>query len=159
LRFLRIAAIALIVVFLALQVVRPERTNPSSDPAHEIQAPRNVKRIIERSCYDCHSNETHWPWYSNIAPMSWALVEDVNEGRDELSFSEWNAYSASRRSHLLEEICEQVEKGEMPLTPYTLMHPSAKLTIEDKRALCVWAGIEGGGGNHGRGRGRGGRQR
>ena len=139
-RALRIGVIALLVVFAAIQVVRPERTNPPFDPADEIRAPRNVQPILERSCYDCHSNETRWPWYSNIAPMSWALADDVKEAREELSFSEWNAYTADHRAHMLEEICEQVEKGEMPQKPYTLMHPGAKLSIEDKRALCVWAG-------------------
>ena len=147
-------AIALAVVFLGIQVIRPERTNPPFDPANEIRAPRNIQPILERSCYDCHSNETRWPWYSNIAPMSWLLVEDVKEGRGELNFSEWNAYTADHREHMLEEICEQVKKGEMPLTPYTLMHPSAKLTIEDERALCVWTGLSGDSGK-GRGRGRG----
>ncbi len=141
-RVLRIVGIVLAVVFVAIQVVRPERTNPPFNPAHEIRAPRNVQPILERACYDCHSNETRWPWYSNIAPMSWALAHDVEEGRDELSFSEWSSYSESRRLHLLDEICEQVEKGEMPLKPYTLMHPRAKITIEDKRALCVWTGLE-----------------
>ena len=141
-RFLQVTGLILIVAFAGIQFVRPEKTNPSTDPANVLRAPRNVQAILKRSCYDCHSNETRWPWYSNLAPMSWTLVEDVEEGRDEMSFSEWNTYAADRRAHLLEEICEVVEKGEMPLKPYALMHPRARITIEDKRALCVWANQE-----------------
>ncbi|HEX8252220.1 MAG TPA: heme-binding domain-containing protein [Thermoanaerobaculia bacterium] len=137
-RLLKIAGVVLAVAFLAIQFVQPKRTNPPIVAADVLQAPRHIQPILKRSCYDCHSSATHWPWYSYIAPMSWALVHDVEEGRDELSFSEWNTYNADQREHLLEEICEVVQDGEMPLEPYTLMHPIAKLTIEDKRALCVW---------------------
>ncbi len=122
----------------AMQFVRTERTNPPVNAADVLRAPRNVQPILKRACYDCHSNETHWPWYSNIAPMSWLLAEDVEEGRAEMSFSEWNTYNADQRNHLLEEICKEVKRGEMPLKSYTFLHPSAKMTIEDKRALCVW---------------------
>jgi hypothetical protein len=148
-RFLKIAAVLLAVAFLAIQFVRPQRTNPPVNAADVLRAPRNVQPILERSCYDCHSSATRWPWYSNIAPFSWALADDVAEGREELSFSEWNTYNRSKRDHLLEEICEQIEKGEMPLKPYTLMHPGTKLTIEDKRALCVWTELERGRERHG----------
>ncbi|HEX8617166.1 MAG TPA: heme-binding domain-containing protein [Thermoanaerobaculia bacterium] len=154
-RFLLILLGLLVVAFVAIQFVRPERTNPPTNAADVLRAPRNVQPILKRACYDCHSNETHWPWYSNIAPMSWALVHDVEEGRAEMSFSEWNSYNADQRDHLLEEICEQVERGEMPLKPYTLLHPSAKLTIEDKRALCVWTDSLLPPHRRGRGRGRG----
>jgi Haem-binding domain len=138
-RVLRIALPILIVAFVAIQFVRPERTNPPVDPSLEVRAPANVQAILERSCYDCHSSETRWPWYSNIAPMSWTLVHDVEEGREEMSFSHWNSYSARDQEHLREEICEQVEDGEMPLKPYTLMHPRARLSDEDRRVLCGWS--------------------
>jgi hypothetical protein len=138
-RFLRVLVIALAIAFAAIQFVRPERTNPPVDPLLELRAPANVQAILERSCYDCHSNETRWPWYSNIAPMSWALAHDVEEGREEMSFSHWNTYSRREAEHLREELCEQVEDGEMPLKPYTLMHPRARLSDEDKRVLCGWA--------------------
>lgn len=136
---LQIVFVLLAIAFIGMQFIRPERTNPPVVAANVLVAPRNIEPILRRSCYDCHSSETRWPWYSHIAPFSWSLVQDVREGREEMSFSEWNTYSDSRRDHLLEEICEQVEKGEMPLKPYTIMHPRADLTIEDKRALCVWA--------------------
>jgi hypothetical protein len=155
-RILQIVVVLLAIAFIGMQFIRPERTNPPVNPANVLRAPRNVQPILKRSCYDCHSNETQWPWYSNIAPMSWRLVDDVSEGREEMSFSEWNTYNPSKRDHLLEEICEQIEKGEMPLKPYVIMHPRADLTIEDKRALCVWAEMERGErGDRGRGRGRG----
>jgi len=138
-RLLQIVFVLLAIAFIGLQFIRPERTNPAVVAANVLRAPRNIEPILRRSCYDCHSSETRWPWYSHIAPFSWRVVQDVREGRDEMSFSEWNTYSQSRRDHLMEEICDQVEKGEMPLKPYVIMHPRADLTIEDKRALCVWA--------------------
>jgi mono/diheme cytochrome c family protein len=137
-RVLRIALPILAVAFVAIQFVRPERTNPPVDPSLEVRTPVQVQAILERSCYDCHSSETRWPWYSNIAPMSWTLVHDVEEGREEMSFSHWNSYSVRDEDHLREEICEQVEDGEMPLKPYTLMHPRARLSDEDRRVLCGW---------------------
>jgi hypothetical protein len=141
-RFLIVVAVILLIAFVTIQFVnRPERTNPPVNSANVLRAPRNIEPILRRSCYDCHSNETKWPWYSGIAPMSWTLAHDVEEGRDELNFSEWNTYSESRQRHLLEEICEAVKKGEMPLKGYTFAHPSAKLTIEDQRALCVWTDL------------------
>ncbi|HYO78169.1 MAG TPA: heme-binding domain-containing protein [Thermoanaerobaculia bacterium] len=137
-RFLQLGGVLLALAFLGMQFIQPKRTNPPIVAANVLQPPRYIQPILKRACYDCHSSATHWPWYSYIAPMSWRVVHDVDEGRDELSFSEWNTYNPDQRAHLLEEICDVAEDGEMPLKPYTLLHPSAKLTIEDKRALCVW---------------------
>jgi len=136
---LTIVLVMLAIAFIGLQFLRPERINPPVVAANVLVAPRNIEPILRRSCYDCHSNETRWPWYSNIVPFSWRVVQDVREGREELSFSEWNTYDKWDRARLLEKICEQVEKGKMPLKPYVVMHPSADLTMEDRRALCVWA--------------------
>jgi hypothetical protein len=138
-RVLQIVVVLLAIAFIGLQFIRPERTNPAVVAADVLIAPRNVQPILKRSCYNCHSSETRWPWYSHIAPFSWRVVQDVREGREEMSFSEWNTYDKWERARLLEKICEQVEKGKMPLKPYVIMHPSADLTIEDQRALCVWA--------------------
>jgi hypothetical protein len=94
--------------------------------------------ILRRSCNDCHSSETVWPWYSNVSPVSWFLKSHIDEGRRELSFSEWATYPKRKRERKLHEMCEQVEAGEMPLKSYLPLHPSARLSDEDKRRLCEW---------------------
>ena len=133
----------LAVVFVAVQFVRPSRTNPPVDASRTIDAathvPADVHAILERSCFDCHSSETVWPWYSNVAPASWLLVDDVNDGRKELNFSEWGNYKARRKERKLKEICEQLESGEMPLKVYLPLHPRAKLSDADRTRLCAWA--------------------
>jgi Haem-binding domain len=98
----------------------------------------HVSGILTRACQDCHSNQTVWPWYSQIAPVSWLIVHDVNEGRGELNFSEWGRYTARRQDRKLKEICEQVERGKMPMPIYTFMHPQTKLTASDRKATCEW---------------------
>ncbi len=107
-----------------------------------MQVSPEVNAVLERSCNDCHSDKTHWPWYSNIAPLSWYLVHDVHEGRAELSFSNWGSYTTKRATRKLQEICEQTGKGTMPLKTYVLMHPDAKLSDSDKKLLCNWADQE-----------------
>jgi cytochrome c551/c552 len=146
-KILKWVILTLAVLFVLIQVVRPDRTNPPVDPTHTIQSslqiPPAVNAILERSCNDCHSNNTVWPWYSNVAPLSWWLVDHVNEGRSKLSFSEWKGMSARKAAHKLEEMCEQVEKGEMPLSSYLPLHPDAKLSDADKKTLCDWTKTEG----------------
>ena len=134
--------LVLVVLFVVAQVVRPDMTNPPVDPAKHLAAPPIVQPILDRSCQDCHSNETTWPWYSKVAPMSWMLADHVKEGRNELNFSEWQTYSARRKSKKLEEICEQVKEGEMPLWNYLPLHPSAKLSDADRQVLCQWSTSE-----------------
>ena len=135
--------IGLVMLFAAAQFIRPTRMNPSVDEQQTIQAggriPSEVSAILERSCYDCHSNTTVWPWYRNITPVSWWLVDHVNGARSELCFSEWGTYKPRRIARKLQEMCEQVEQNEMPLASYLLLHPAARLTDDDKRLLCDWA--------------------
>lgn len=142
-KFFKWFAIGAAVALLALQVRRPERTNPPVDPNRTIQAvlqvPPHVDEILQRSCNDCHSNTTHWPWYSNVAPVSWMVVDDVNEGREHLNFSEWASYPRNDAAHALEEICEETEKGQMPMKEYLWTHRDARLSNADVRALCSWA--------------------
>ena len=132
-----------VIAFIAMQFVRPSRANPPVDESKTIFAtgkvPQDVHAIIDRSCNDCHTHTTVWPWYSNIAPMSWLVVEDVEEGRKELNFSTWADSTPKRQEHKLEEICEVVEDREMPLKNYLLLHPSAKLSDVDRRRLCEWS--------------------
>ncbi len=136
LRWLRYALIVLVVVFIAIQFVPVDRTNPPV--TMDIDAPANVKAVLRRSCYDCHSNETNWRWYSYIAPVSWLVADDVDHGRSHMNFSTWDRYSPSDQRHLLEEALEEVEHGSMPLASYLFMHGQAELTEDDRRILAVW---------------------
>ena len=140
--FLLIVAI----VLLGVQFVRPVRTNPSVDQSRTIHARQQVNpqvaEILDRSCQDCHSNSTRWPWYSNVAPVSWFVIDHVNHARSHLNFSEWGSLDNRQAVKKLEEICEEVEDGEMPLKSYTYIHWSAKLTAEDVQTLCKWTAAE-----------------
>lgn len=141
-KYLKWAVIIIALVFVGIQFIRPARINPPFDEAQTIQAKLNpspeINQILERSCKDCHSNRTDWVWYSNIAPGSWLMSNHVEEGRRELNFSEWGKLSAGKAARKLEEICEQIEKGEMPIWNYVLLHPAARLSDDDKTALCDW---------------------
>jgi hypothetical protein len=133
-----------IAVLVLVQFIPATGANPPVDPAQAISAsvsvPSEVAGILTRACQDCHSHHTTWPWYSRIAPVSWLVINDVNEGRRELNFSEWGRYNARRQDRKLKEICEQVGRGKMPMPIYTVMHPDAKLTASDRKALCDWSG-------------------
>lgn len=123
--------------FLGVQMKQPERTNPPV--VSEVVAPPEVAAILERACYDCHSNETAWPWYSYVAPVSWWVVEHVDHGRKDLNFSDWPVLDFEELEHAFHDIDEQIEKGEMPLPSYLRMHPEARLSEADKRTLRAWA--------------------
>ena len=112
-------------------------TPTSLESTHQV--PKEVAGILQQSCYDCHSNHTEYPWYSQIQPVSWWLNHHVEEGKQELNFSEFNNYSLRRQYHKLEEVAEQVEEDEMPLGSYTLIHQNAKLSSEQARLLASWA--------------------
>jgi hypothetical protein len=128
--------IVLIVIFVGIQFIPVERTNPPV--ISDIRAPEKISNILRISCYDCHSNETSWPWYSYVAPVSFFVVDDVNEGREHMNFSEWDNYSAKDKQEYMEEIIEEVEKGEMPLTSYTFVHPNAKLDSYRIKMIKDW---------------------
>jgi hypothetical protein len=134
------AAAATLVVAVAAQFVPVHRTNPPV--RFEVEAPAEVRSIIERSCYDCHSNRTRWPWYSHVAPVSWLVVRDVHRGRKELNFSEWPTFDFEAQDHLMSGIAKQVDRGTMPLAIYVVMHPDARLTLEERQTLLEWARME-----------------
>lgn len=139
-------AVVVVVVFIGLQFVRPARTNPAVDQTQTLHSRQEVTpqaaAILDRSCQDCHSNSTRWPWYSNVAPVSWFVIDHVNHARSHLNFSEWGRLDKRQAAKKLEEICEEVEDGEMPLESYTYIHWSAKLSAEDKKILCEWTAAE-----------------
>ena len=142
-KWLKIFVLALFVIFIAIQFYRPARINPEINPADEIAGvPENVGKILQTSCSDCHTNKTDWIWYSNIAPVSWKMVEHVNEGRQHLNLSIWNTYETKKKDRKLEEICEQVEIREMPLPSYLWIHWGAKLSDENIKILCDWTETE-----------------
>jgi len=99
-------------------------------------------KMLVRACGDCHSNHTEWPWYSHVAPVSWWIASHVREGRERLDFSEWEAYSALQRRDKLESICGLISTGRMPPRLYNSMHPEAKLTENEKKAVCAWVAAE-----------------
>jgi cytochrome c551/c552 len=123
--------------FVAAQGVRFPRTNPPVES--DVAAPPAVEAILHRACYDCHSHETVWPWYSNVAPVSWLVIHDVDEARHHVDFSTWGTLSEQKRLKKLDDIVEMVQEGDMPLWYYVLMHPRARLTDEDVATLRQWA--------------------
>ena len=143
---LKIMAIVLVVAFIGIQFIRPDFTNPSVNPAETLYAatevPENVKTILNRSCADCHSNETKYPWYSKIQPSARFLADHIREGRRELNLSVWNTYEPRRKRKKLAEICEQVQQKEMPLPSYLWIHWNAKMSEADIKTLCDWTEAE-----------------
>lgn len=143
---LKITAIVLFAVFLVAQLIRPDRTNPPVVQAETLessaQVPENVKKILARSCNDCHTNTTSYLWYSNVTPFNFFLNHHIEEGRGALNFSVWNAYETARKRRKLDEICEQVKENLMPLPSYLWIHRDARLSAEDVKILCDWTDAE-----------------
>jgi heme-binding protein len=141
-KWLKRSFLILIALAGVIQLARPERSNPSSDPSEHIGAVLpvhpEVAGVFSRACNDCHSNDTMWPWYSNVAPASWLLAKDVQEGRREMNFSTWRSYQGEKQQELLGDICKEVNSGEMPGPAYTLAHPKARLTQAERAAVCAW---------------------
>jgi hypothetical protein len=134
----KVIGLAIVVLVIGIQFVPVDRSNP---PVRgEIEAPPAVMEIIRQSCYDCHSNETAWPWYSRVAPVSWVLAHHVEEGRSELNFSTWTELAENDRSKLTEKIWDETSDGEMPLREYLVLHPDAKLGNEALETLRKWSG-------------------
>ena len=133
---IRIIVVVIVVLLIGIQFVPVSKTNPPV--TGEIKAPENVMQILRTSCYDCHSNEVKWPWYSNVAPASWLVVYDVNEAREHMNFSEWQSYSAEDKAEDIEESWEEIEEGEMPLWYYLILHSEAELSDEDKETIKNW---------------------
>lgn len=134
-------AIAVLVLLIVIQFI-PVSLNQSEDqlPSDFIALqgeaiPAEISSMLKTSCYDCHSNNTSYPWYNKIAPVSWYLKKHVNNGKKHLNFSTWGDYDAGKKAHKIEEIVEWVSDGEMPLSTYTLMHGDAKLSDTDRTQL------------------------
>jgi len=135
-----------VLVFVVIQFIRPTRTNPPIDPARTIegrtQMPPEAGAIFEMACSDCHSYETNWPWYSQVAPVSWLVWSDVQEGRAALNLSDWAQYDSQRANSKLAAIAKMVSEGKMPLWQYRLLHPMARLSSSDVKLLVEWTKAE-----------------
>ena len=128
----------MLIPIILIQFIPVNRNNPPVDNNLAISAPQNVEAILKNSCYDCHSNETVWPVYSYIAPISWLVAKDVKNGREELNFSEWNKLDESKMEKKKKEIIEEISRDTMPMPIYLITHSTAKLSEEDKLLLKNW---------------------
>ena len=141
-RRLKQVAGVFVVVFAAAQFVRPEQANPATDAGRTIQAhvgtTSGLVEVLNRSCGECHSNATVWPWYTRVAPASWLMARGVREARNAMNFSEWAAYSPERQRILLAQSCTDVTNGKMP-GAYTLLHPETRLSAQDVEMICAAA--------------------
>ena len=129
------------VMFILIQFIRPDK-NDSQNEYNSIttvmHVPENVKQIIKTSCADCHSNNTKYPWYSEISPISWYLANHVNEGKEHLNFSEWAAYNKDQKKHILKDLDEKLTTHEMPLKSYLIVHKEAVMTKNQYDILLNW---------------------
>jgi hypothetical protein len=134
--------IGIVALILIIQFFRIDKSNPpikeEMDFIKITNTPVKIGTVLRTSCYDCHSNETNYPWYTNMAPFSWWTKHHINEGRAELNFSEWGSYNAKKADHKLEECVEQIQEGEMPMSSYLMAHKEAELSEEQKQLLMDW---------------------
>lgn len=141
-RYIRISGWGLFIVLIIIQITPPRlpETSPATenDLFNHASVPDDIGNIIKNSCYDCHSNETHYPWYSYVAPVKWLISGDINGGRHELNFSNWNEMRLRDQVKILEDISEEVDEGEMPLKIYTIMHRNARLSKAERQKIVDW---------------------
>lgn len=135
--------IGVVILFVVIQFFRPEKNIATADSPNAIglhyPVPEDVNALLRTSCTDCHSNNTRYPWYSNIQPVAWWLQDHVDEGKRKFNFDEFNSYDAKKKQKKLKEVVEMIEEDEMPLTSYTLIHRTAALSAQDKAKIIAWA--------------------
>ena len=128
---------------LIIQFIKPERNISDAPTPNDISnkhaVPAEVDAILKSACYDCHSNNTHYPWYANIQPVAWWLADHVNEGKREINFNEFLTYKPKKAHHKMEEVAEMVNEGEMPLQSYTIVHRDASLSDAQRKLVADWA--------------------
>jgi hypothetical protein len=131
---------------LLIQLFRPARTNPQTPPDLSLDAvnpvPAQVHQLLHTACFNCHSNQTVWPWYSKVAPFSWVIADDVKRARRQLNFSEWGGYDTSEKAHDLKKVRDILKEGDMPPWDYRLVHSDARLSDAEITTLRNWAGQE-----------------
>jgi hypothetical protein len=126
----------LVAAIVLAQLLPVDRENPPAET--EVPTTPEARALLVRACFDCHSNQVVWPWYSRVAPVSWLVAKDVREGREELNFSTWSRFNAKKQRKLLEKTLKEVDQGEMPLRLYRLGHPEARLSTADRDLLGRW---------------------
>ncbi len=140
---LRKILVFLLIVLIIIQFIHPEKninTGPQPNAlAKAYPVPAEVDTILKHACYDCHSNNTSYPWYSNVQPSAWFLAKHVKDGKRHFNFDEFMSYTKERQDHKLKEFVEMVEEGDMPLSSYTWLHEDARLTPEQRKMLSDWA--------------------
>lgn len=139
----KLIVLIFLVVFLILQCIRPAYNNGElkgeNDIFHVVEVPDDVNAILDKACYDCHSNHTEYPWYAQIQPVGWWINNHVEDGKEELNFSEFASMKTKGQLHKLHECIEMIEDNEMPLESYTKIHSDAILTAEEKEKVIEWA--------------------
>jgi Haem-binding domain len=140
-RWARWVLALVLILLIGGQFVGANRTNPPSKPDASLlkKATPEVRAILDRSCRDCHSSDTRWPWYSHVAPMSWMLASHVHGGRDRMNYSDWASYDADDQDKFLGGMCTLPRKGRMPLPSYLWLHRDARLSDADVKTLCAWS--------------------
>ena len=134
--------LGLLILLVLIQFIRPEKNNGMADSdkdiTHFVQVPDTIKTLLKISCYDCHSNHTEYPWYSEISPGNWWLANHIQEGKADLNFSDFAQYSPRRMKNKFKAIADQVEKREMPLKSYLLLHSVARLSDGQIQLIKNW---------------------
>jgi len=142
-RIIKLFLLFLLGVFVLMQLFPVEKPMVTMDNPNDLigsgLVSKEVATIVQTSCYDCHSNQTNYPWYSKIAPVSWILYDHIEEGREHLNFSNWNRLEKEDKMEALDEIIEVIEEGEMPLESYLLIHREANLSEHQQEAIIQWA--------------------
>ncbi len=142
-KILKVSVIALVAAFVVMQFIRPHFSSPPIVPGETLEdstdVPAEVQMIMSRSCNDCHSNKTLYPWYSQISPFSWFLKGHIDDGRAEMNLSTWNTYPLKKKIRKLEEVCEMLQTKQMPLPSYLWIHRDAILSEDQSKTLCDWA--------------------
>ncbi len=140
----KMVLLALVVFLIGIQFFQPERTNPPVIPSRALSShvaiPKNVQASLMRSCGDCHSDQTTWPWYSHVAPVSWMVVDDVNQGRRHMNFQDWEAQPSPKQANdVLADVCKEIRQNAMPPFTYRIAHKNVKLTQPESDAICAWS--------------------
>jgi hypothetical protein len=138
-KWLKRIAWLVLAVAVGAQLAPVERNNPPVDPRIALALPPDVAPLLRASCFDCHSNETRWPWYTYVAPLSWFISQHVHEAREHMNFSTWGDYNPQKQSDLLGDIGDVITDGEMPLPSYLQLHPEARLTPAQAQTIVRWS--------------------
>ena len=142
-KVLRYTALFLLGALIIIQFFRPEKNKEDGEAVNHISKayiiPEDVNTILKKPCYDCHSNNTRYPWYANIQPVAWWLADHIKDAKKELNFSEFASYNQRRQYRKMEEVIDEVKEGGMPLNSYTWIHKNARLTDDEKNKMIGWA--------------------